>query len=268
MSQGYFNASSVLRRIHRERVVALSGPRALLMQAAHPLAVSGLLAHSSALDEPYERLERTAQVMNAIGFGTREEADRLTAGVRRAHSRVRGRLAADAGPFPAGTEYRADDPRLLLWILYTLVDSGIVVYDRFVRPLSAAERGSYWEDYKVVGELFGLERSQMPETLADLEDYGAEMLTGGELVVTDWARSRAREIVLEPPVPAPVRPLVEAVNFITVALLPDPIRESYGFSPLPPVTVRRLIAGGTAEYVRRAVLPFLPGRLRLIPASR
>ena len=26
------------------------------MQAAHPLAVSGLLAHTAALDEPYERL--------------------------------------------------------------------------------------------------------------------------------------------------------------------------------------------------------------------
>jgi uncharacterized protein (DUF2236 family) len=26
------------------------------MQAAHPLAVSGLLAHSTAVDEPYDRL--------------------------------------------------------------------------------------------------------------------------------------------------------------------------------------------------------------------
>ena len=50
----------MLWRIHRERAVALSGPRALLMQAAHPLAVSGLLAHSTALDEPYDRLARTA----------------------------------------------------------------------------------------------------------------------------------------------------------------------------------------------------------------
>jgi uncharacterized protein (DUF2236 family) len=188
--------------------------------------------------------------------------------VRRAHTRVRGRLATDAGPFPAGTEYRADDPELLMWILYALVDSGMVVYDRFVRPLSPAERAGYWEDYKVVGELFGLERADMPDTLRDLEDYGAEMLSSGDLVLTDWARSRAREIVLEPPVPAPVRPLVEAVNFITVALLPDPIRESYGFSSIPPATVRRLVTGGAAEYVRRVLLPFMPGRLRLIPASR
>jgi len=47
-SEGYFDDSSVLRSVHRERVVALSGPRALLMQAAHPLAVVGLLAHKLA----------------------------------------------------------------------------------------------------------------------------------------------------------------------------------------------------------------------------
>jgi uncharacterized protein (DUF2236 family) len=268
MSAGYFDDSSLLRRVHRERVVALGGPRALLMQAAHPLAVSGLLAHSAALDEPYERLERTAEVLNAIGFGTRDEADRLTAEVRRAHTRVRGRLAKAAGPFPAGTEYRADDPHLLMWILYSLVDSSLVVYQRFVSPLSAAERAAYWEDYKVVGELFGLDRSEMPDTLADLEAYGAGMLAGGELVVNDWARSRAREIVLEPPVPAPLRPLVEAVNFVTVAMLPDKIREAYGFSVLPPVPVRRVVTAGAAEYIRRAVLPLLPGRLRLTPAAR
>src|SRR3954463_8247520 len=65
---GYFDDDSMLRRIHRERAVALAGPRALLMQAAHPLAVSGLLAHSTAVDEPYDRLARTAQVMSTLGF--------------------------------------------------------------------------------------------------------------------------------------------------------------------------------------------------------
>src|SRR5918911_3063307 len=103
---GYFTDDSMLRRVHRERAIALSGPRALLMQAAHPLAVSGLLAHSSAIDEPYDRLARTAEVMSTIGFGRREDADRVTRGVRAMHRRVRGRIREPAGAFPAGTEYR------------------------------------------------------------------------------------------------------------------------------------------------------------------
>ncbi|HVD56622.1 MAG TPA: oxygenase MpaB family protein, partial [Thermoleophilaceae bacterium] len=106
----YFDDDSMLRRLNRERMMALSGPRALLMQAAHPLAVVGLLAHSSGLDEPYERLARTAEVMHTIGFGSREDADRVTRHVRAMHRRVRGRLGESVGRYPAGTEYRADDP--------------------------------------------------------------------------------------------------------------------------------------------------------------
>src|SRR3954471_1240642 len=107
---GYFDHTSRLRGIHRERAVALSGPRALLMQAAHPLAVSGLLAHSTAVDEPYDRLARTAGVMGTIGWGSRADADRVTKRVRAMHRRVRGTIPKDVGPYAAGTPYGADMP--------------------------------------------------------------------------------------------------------------------------------------------------------------
>ncbi len=266
--ESYFTDDSMLRIVHRERALALSGPRALLMQAAHPLAVSGLLAHSTSLDEPYDRLARTAEVMSMIGFGPKAEADRMTRGVRAMHKRVAGRIGEPAGPFPAGTPYRADQPDLLMWVLFTLVDSALVVFQMYVRGLDEEEQAAYWDDYKVVGKLFGLRRRDMPDTLADLREYRREMLTGGELVVTDWARKRAREIVLEPPIPWMARPLLETVNFITVALLPAEIRRQYGFSSLPPAPVRRALVAGGAEYVKRAVIPFMPEKLRLVPAAR
>src|SRR5918992_3049438 len=224
---GYFRDESMLRRVHRERALVLSGPRALLMQAAHPVAVKGLLAHSSALEEPYDRLARTAEVMSTIGFGSRADADRVTAHVRAMHRR-------------AGV----DRPDLLLWVLFTLVDSGIVVYRMYVRGMGDEEQAAYWEDYKVVGELFGLTRADMPDTLDDLREYRREMLDGGTLEVSDWARTRAREIVLEPPVPIVAQPLVELVNFITISLLPGPIRGQYRFRPIPPVPLRRALGAG------------------------
>jgi uncharacterized protein (DUF2236 family) len=267
-SAGYFDDDSVIRRVLRERAVGLSGPRALLMQAAHPLAVAGLLAHSDALEDPYVRLARTVKIMNTITFGSRLDADRSTRRVRAMHRAVRGRLPENVGPYPAGTPYRADDPELLMWILYTLVDSAAVVYRTYVGRLSTADHAALWEDYKVVGRLFGLRRGQMPATLADLSDYGAAMLTGGKLFVGDWARRRAREIVLEPPVRTLARPLVETVNFITIALLPDEIRSQYGFFPLPPAAVRKALVGAGAAYVRRGVLPVLPAHIRQTPAAR
>jgi uncharacterized protein (DUF2236 family) len=258
----------MIRRVMRERALGLSGPRALLMQAAHPLAVAGLLAHSSALEDPYVRLARTAQVMNTITFGSRAETDRVTRHVRAMHRAVSGRLPQAAGIFPAGTRYRADDPRLLMWILYSLVDSASVVYRTYVGRLSEPQRAALWEDYKVVGRLFGLDAASMPSTLADLEEYGGQMLAGDELHVGAWARRRAREIVLEPPVSALARPLVETVNFITIALLPDRIRSEYAFMPMPPAAVRRALVNAGAVYVRRGVLPVLPAHIRQVPAAR
>jgi uncharacterized protein (DUF2236 family) len=265
---GYFTDDSMLRRVNRERAVALSGPRALLMQAAHPLAVSGLLAHSTAMDEPYDRLARTAETMSTIGFGERADADRITRHVRAMHRRVRGKIRQPTGSFPAGTPYSADQPDLLMWVLFTLVDSALVVYQLYVEKLSDEEQAAYWDDYKVVGRLFGLRDRDMPDTLADLREYKREMLQGDVLHVSDWARSRARAIVLEPPVPWLARPLLETVNFITVALLPDRIRREYGFSPIPPAPLRRALVAGGAEYVKRAVIPLMPDNLRLVPAAR
>ena len=267
-SKGYFDEGSMFRKINRERAIALSGPRALLMQAAHPLAVFGLLAHSSAMEEPYYRLARTAETMNTIAFGSRAEADRITRRVRTMHRRVSGHLVEPIGPYAAGTPYRADDPALLLWILFTLVDSSLVVFRTYVRSLSRAEEASYWEDYKVVGRLFGLSKRDMPETIDDLDEYGRQMLEGDELLVAPWARERAREIVLAPPVPLLTRPLLETANFVTIALLPDRIREQYGFFALPPVFIRKALVAGGAEYVKRTVIPFLPDRIRLVPDAR
>jgi len=267
-SGAYFDDASMFRTINRERAIALSGPRALLMQAAHPLAVFGLLAHSSAIEAPYDRLARTAETMNTIAFGSRAEADRITRRVRAMHRRVSGRLTEPIGPYAVGTPYRADDPALLLWILFTLVDSSLVVFRTYVRSLSRAEEASYWDDYKVVGRLFGLRKRDMPETIDDLDAYGQRMLEGDELLVTPWARARAREIVLAPPVPLLTRPLLETANFVTVALLPDRIREQYGFFALPPVFIRKALVAGGAEYVKRTVIPFLPDRIRLVPDAR
>src|SRR4051812_24577250 len=167
MADSYFTDDSMLRKVHREWVVAFSGPRALLMQATHPVAFEGFFAHTGSLDEPYERLNRTAHVMDTIAFGDRAQADRLTKRVRAMHRRVSGELAEDAGRFPKGTPYRADDPALLLWILAALVDSALTVYRTYVRALDRDERDAYWQDYKVIGRHFGLTDAQMPDTIED-----------------------------------------------------------------------------------------------------
>jgi uncharacterized protein (DUF2236 family) len=255
---GYFTDTSPLREVVGHRLTGLSGPRALLVMAAHPVAFAGFFAHTGALDDPYARLRRTAQVLDAVAFGSKAHADRLTARVRAMHRRVSGELSEPAGPFPAGTPYRADDPALLLWILAALAESAMLVYPKYVRSLSRAELDAVWRDYRVVGRRFGLRERDMPRDIDAFEAYMAEMYAGGDLVVTPPARALAREVVLDPPVPLHLKPLRELVNQITVGLLPRDIRRQYGLSWDP---VRAVALHGGAEYVKRLVVPALPRRL-------
>jgi len=255
----YFNDQSMVRRVHREQVVALGGPRALLMQAAHPLAFAGFFAQTGSLEEPYERLRRTAAILDLITFGSRELADRTTRRVRALHRRVRGTIDAPVGRYAAGTAYAADDPELLLWIFASLVDSSLVVYERYVGSLSDDEREAYWQDQRLIGALFGLEPNQMPADVTTLRAYMQRMLDGDELHVTDEARELSIQIVMRPPVPLAARPLLELANFITVGLLPPGVRRQYGFSWDP---LRGLALVGGAEYAKRVLVPLLPGRLR------
>ena len=262
---GYFTDASLLRQVIGDRLTGLSGPRSLLLMAAHPVAFAGFFAHTGALDDPYARLQRTATVMNAVAFGTRQEADRLTRRVRAMHRRVRGELAEPAGRFPAGTPYRADDPELLLWILGSLADSALLVYGKYVRSLSDAERDALWRDYRVVGRHFGLRERDMPRDVDAFDAYMARMHASGDLHVTPQARELAVDVVLRPPVPLHLRPLLELVNQTTIGLLPRDLRRQYGFSWDP---LRAAALHGGAEYVKRLLAPALPGRVRTIPVAR
>src|SRR3954447_2999137 len=131
---GYFPAGeSILRRVHEQRAVGLLyGQRALLMQATDSVAVTGLLGHTTGLSAPFRRLARTGQAMEAIFFGSRAEADRITSRVRKMHARVRWTT-------DDGAQLAADQPDMLLWILACLADSALAMHHWFVGSPSRGE---------------------------------------------------------------------------------------------------------------------------------
>ena len=237
---GYFDDSSLLREVVGHRLTGLSGPRALLVMAAHPVAFAGFFAHTGALDDPYRRLRRTAQVLDTIAFGSKAAADQATRRVRAVHRTIQGQT-------DDGRPYRADDPDLLLWILAALAESAMLVYPRYVRPLTRDELNALWRDYRVVGRRFGLRERDMPRDLDGFEAYMADMYASGVLQVTPQARELGLEIVMHPPVPLYLRPLRELVNQATIGLLPATIRRQYGLRWDP---LRALALRGGAEYVR------------------
>src|ERR1700736_4078645 len=106
---GYFpRGASILRRVHEEHLVGLFyGQRALCIGALMPLNYVGTSEHSYAKLTPFRRLAHTGNAFEKIYFGTRADADRVLAYVRRLHEQVKGTLPEDAGNTPAGTPYSA-----------------------------------------------------------------------------------------------------------------------------------------------------------------
>ncbi len=230
---GFFSADSMVRRLHRERLVLFSGVRALLMQACDPLAVVGFQRHSIIFDDPQARLLRTDERMSRIYFGTVEEAEETGRAVEAMHRRVRGKVPATYGPIAKGTPYDASDPELGLWVLITLADSALVYYERIFGALTDSERERYWSEYRRVGEVLGLPPDSMPATHRELEEYVQGRLTDGSLWISEERREQAMRMILEPPYTGWLRaaalPVTETVKLISVGLLPPEVRRLFGF---------------------------------------
>lgn len=244
-----------MRRIHRERVLLVGGQRALVLQLAHPMVAAGVADHSDFPRRALERLRRTLDLTLATVFGTPEEMEAAVASIRRVHDRVSGSRA--------GQPYRATDPRLLLWVNATLIDTTLVVYERFVRPLSDEERGRYYEEAKPFGPLYGIPDEATPPDLETFGAYMKEMIEGDELQATEESR-RLVAAVLRPPLPLWWRAPTEAVRLVTLALLPERVREMFGLRSGP---AARLALEGSSR-ASRALLPFVPERLRFFPVAR
>lgn len=246
----------------------LGGPRALLMQAAHPLAVAGVTEFSDYENDPWSRLERTMKAVWAVIYGTRAQADRAAARVRRVHKTVRGELKEPLGPYPAATPYRADDPELMLWVHATLVDTTLTILPRYVRPLREDEQQSYYLGMKRMAKLFGLPDSKQPPDLDAFRAYMAEQLASDHICVTPPALDIAAN-VLNPKLPfgLPLRvgPAWEGVRFVTAGLMPAKLREQYG---LGWGRTRGALHRTSAVWVRRAVIPLLPDMVRALGAAR
>jgi len=188
--RGYFSPESAVWRIARESVLMLGGGYALLMQAAHPLVAAGIVAHSSFSESPWRRLAGTMSAIYTVVYGTRAEADRAAARVRAIHAGVQGSIPERRGLYPAGTRYAARERRASR-------DTALVMHETFVRPLGEEEREAFYQDMKVVAQLFGTPASVLPGSFSDFQAYQRERLASGEIVVTDAAREVA-ETVLRP----------------------------------------------------------------------
>ncbi len=225
---GHFAPESVIRRVANTPVLPLlGGGPAVLLQVAHPLVAAGVVQHSDYRRDLWRRLHRTVQALYLVVYGSRAEAERAGLAVQAVHARVRGRTGQRLGPFDAGTAYDAADPELMLWVHATLVHVALAAYGRFVDRLAPEEEEGFYREMTLVARLFGTPASVIPPSLAEFRGYFAAQLESPAICVTEPAKAVAR-VILEAPLPPPLRVMLPAYRLATAGLLPPRLRVEYG----------------------------------------
>jgi uncharacterized protein (DUF2236 family) len=222
--EGLYGPGSEAWALNREAMLLLgAGPRALLLQLAHPQVAAGVADHSDFRTDPWARLRGTLRSYLAIVYGTRTAARAEIRRLNALHRTI------------TGPTYRARDPEVALWVHATLVDSTIVAADSWLEPLPRARRERYYAETLSIGRAFGIPTAMLPPDLDAFEAYLAGALSpDGPVRVGPLARELAA-VVLNPPL-GPVAPALGALPawsyawtlWPAVGSLPASVREGYG----------------------------------------
>jgi uncharacterized protein (DUF2236 family) len=270
--EGLYGPASEAWRLNREAaMLMLAGPRALLMQVAHPLVAEGVDQHSRFREDPWTRLQDTIGSALTIVYGTRDDALGEIGRLNGLHRTIAGDIRDAEAAARFGPQYSARDPDLSLWVHATLVDSTIVAYDLLVEPLSRRRRQRFYAESRPVARLFGVPDGLIPRDLAAFEAYLARSVgPEGPVHPSDTSRDIAWHILH--PAFGPLDPALAWIPgwaatwtfWPAAASLPGPVRDGYGLRLGP---VERAVAAWLTMGWRRW-RPLLPASMRQMTAAR
>jgi uncharacterized protein (DUF2236 family) len=238
--------------IMREMSVPFGSLSAVLLQVAHP-AIAAAGRHSSCLETDLRgRITRTFSAIYQIIFGDLDTALETIDRLHSLHLKIRGSEREGRKE----TQYSATDPGLLFWVLATLIDSSVRVYELVVAPLSLQDRNDYFQDMKTFGVAMGIPPEYMPGNWPAFVRYFEAMLTGDRLRLGQAGHRLGRFIVKNP-----LARFTLAGIFLG-GLLPERWRREYG---LPWGGWEKLCFQRVVACVR-FLLKRMPPSMRFCPA--
>ena len=180
---GLFGPDSAVWQVHGCIATLVGGIRALLMQAAHPAALTGVAEHSAYDTDPLGRLERTTRWLTITSFGSTEAIEIEARRVREMHKRVEGNFEQRSGE---QARYSANDPRYLLWVHCAFTDSFLRAHEElgYALPQGADQ---YVNEWAKSAEPLGL--SSAPQSKAELAS-----------VMDSFAQNEVARIAMTPPI--------------------------------------------------------------------
>jgi uncharacterized protein (DUF2236 family) len=161
---GWFGPDSMTWQVHAQLgPMLIGGLSALFLQSLHPLVVQGVADHSNYREDPFGRLQRTADFIASTTYGSHDMASSAVRQVRRIHGHIRGQTAD-------GRPYRATDPALLTYVHVTEVWSFLCSYQRYSQHrLLLSEKNQYLAEMSLVAERLG--GRGVPSSTEEVREY-------------------------------------------------------------------------------------------------
>ncbi|ATC25560.1 DUF2236 domain-containing protein [Caulobacter vibrioides] len=203
-------------RVYKNPIaLAVGGVAAVLLEFAEPRIRSGVWDHSTFKADSIGRAMRTGTAALIGVYGPASAARRVIQGVTHMHERV-------SGETPGGQAYTALDPELLNWVAATAVYGFVSAYDRFVAPLTEAEKTRFYEEAAPVARLYGATDSPGSEAefMAMLQALSPRFEP--HPIVDEFLET----IASGKAAPVVPRPLHRALARAAVSLLPPMVRET------------------------------------------
>lgn len=168
---GLFGPGSAVWQVHGCIATLVGGIRALLMQAAHPAALTGVAEHSAYDTDPLGRLERTTRWLTITSFGSTQAIESEARRVREMHKRVTGEFETKSG---SHSHYSASDPRYLLWVHCAFTDSFLRAHEELGYELPQGA-DSYVHEWAKSAQPLGLEKAPLSkqELAAVMKNFAA-----------------------------------------------------------------------------------------------
>jgi uncharacterized protein (DUF2236 family) len=236
----------------------VAGLRAMYLQALHPRVMLGTWQNTALArpDEAWGRFTRTVKFVQIRTFGATADVERAGARLRKIHASLRG-IDAD------GTEFRLDEPELLLWVHCCEIGSYAEIARRSGVHVSPDELDAFVDEQRRSAAVVGLDPQMVPASAAELAAYFDRMRPS--LRVTREARQamRASFTLKVPPALVALRLIVPPLNVLGYATLPRWARRLYG-TPAFGLTEPAVTLALRAAYESTTRVP---PRVFLLPAS-
>ncbi|WP_120522481.1 oxygenase MpaB family protein [Arthrobacter celericrescens] len=242
-----------LADIGAEAVLLAGAGSAILLQVADPAVGRGVAEHSNFAERPLDRLAATMGYVYAVIYGSEEQLTAVRRAVNRAHAPVRG---TSEGASPG---YNAFDPASQLWVVATLYNTAVSVYERVYGTLDGEAADRVYREYARIGTALQLPADLWPADRAAFAGYWNERLAG--LAPAPEAVRVARELLNPAVGPAWLRVVMPLVRLLTAGLLTESIRAAYGL----PWGRRQQRSFDGVMRVLVVVYPRLPRRIRHLP---